>query len=144
MIKLIEKKVEENKIYCKTCCVCGATFEFEKNDACVGELGCYYVTCPGCYTNIDVDEIEPLELDENNIQFPTHFYKFGTKDGAVDIKDEQIQQWVRECLSRIKQNDDASFGIAGSGNTLVIVLNYEDEYNIIVAKNYYDCDIFKK
>lgn len=143
MIKLVEKKVEENKIYRKTCNECGATFEFEKNDAYAGELGCYYVVCPGCHTDVYVDEIEPLELDENNIKFPTHFYKFGTKDGAVDIEDEQIQRWVRECLGQIKQNDDAPFGIAGSGNTLVIVLNFDDAYEVIVAKNYYDCNIFK-
>lgn len=143
MIKLVEKKVEENKTYRKTCWTCGATFEFEKNDAYVGTYGCYYITCPGCHSDVDVDEIEPLELDENNIQFPTHFYKFGTKNGGVDIEDEEIQQWVRKCLRKIKQNDNAPFWIAGSGNTQVIVLNYDDMYEVIVAKNYYDCDIYK-
>lgn len=140
MIKLVEKKVEENKVYREACDKCGTTLEFEKNDARIGECGCHYVTCPRCHNDVYSDELEPIKLDENNIQFPTHFWKFGN---GVNIEDEKVQQWVREGLSKIKANKDMPFWIAASGNTQVIILNYEDEYNIIVAKNYYDCDIFK-
>lgn len=143
MLKLVVKKEPEQKSYLHTCDKCGVSLVFGKDDARVGELGCYYVTCPNCGTDVYIDEIEPLTLNENNIQFPAHFYRFGTKDGAVDIEDERIQQWVRECLDKIKQNDNTDFWVAGSGNTKVVVLNYIDQYEVIVAKNYWDCDIFK-
>lgn len=140
MIKLVEKKVEENKIYREICDTCGATFEFEKSDACVGECGCYYVDCPKCHSDVYTDEIEPIDITINNIEFPDHFSKFGK---GREIGDGTIQAWIDGALKWFKENPNEPFYIHASGNARVIVLNFDDEYEVIVAKDYYVCDVTK-
>ena len=63
----------------------------------------------------------------------------------VDIDNEKIQQYIRERL-RVAECDTEDFGYyaTGSGNTMVFVFKYEDEYVVYVAKNYWECSIPRK
>ena len=141
MIKVVGKKTEEPKIYKVTCDNCGAELECEESDTYVGAHGCNYVKCPECGDEVLVETMEGIVLTEHNIEFPKHFHKVG--DAAINIGDYKIQEWVRECIDHIKKNKDSHFWMIESGNTVVIVLEWEDEYEVYVAKNYYDCLIFK-
>ena len=141
MIKVINRKVEEHKIYKITCYECRAELEFEKRDTHIGALGGRELICPVCNQTVFVDEIEGIDLDSSNIEFPTHFMK--PSDEAVDIEDKKIQEWVVKCLKKIEDNPDSGFYISGSGNTVVIALDFEDEREIYVAKKYWECSIPK-
>ena len=64
----------------------------------------------------------------------------------MNISDDQIEVWVRDCLKMAEESDDpyGYFVYTGSGNTMVILLAYEDEYNIIVTKDYYETSVNRK
>lgn len=141
MIKVIGKKVEEPKIYKVTCDNCGAQLECEESDTYVGANGCNYVDCPECGYDAIVEAIPDIKLTEHNIEFPKHFHK--TNDDAINIGDSTLQEWIRECLEKIKREEDGNFWIIASGNAVVIILKFEDEYSIYVAKNYWECSIFR-
>ena len=77
-----------------------------------------------------------------NIEFPLHFMQPSGKD--VIVSDIEIQKWVRERL-RAAENDieDCGYYITGSGDTLVFVFKYEDEYVVYVTKKNYECSIHR-
>lgn len=139
MIKVINKKKEEQKIYHQTCDQCGVELEFEYNDTYEGALGARYVECPECGREIMVTELAGTKLTSKNIEFPRHFFA----PSGVDIDDEQIQEWVRKCLKVAEESDEpyGYFVRTGSGNTEVILMAYEEEYNIIITKDYYETSI---
>lgn len=141
MINVLYRPNEENnKTYEIECERCGCIFECEKSDMHEGALGAYYVNCPVCEEEMFVEDVEGKPLDETNIQFPTHFFCMG--ENAVDIDDKQIQDWIRTGLAEVKKcNLDDWY--TGTGNTMVFIFNQDDEYKIVVAKNYWDTDIFK-
>ena len=103
MIRVIGKKTEEPKIYKVTCDECGARLECEDEDVYEGVYGLWYVKCPECGRDAMVCEIDGVELDEHNIEYPKHFCVMS--GNAVDISNEEIQRWVRECLARLKDYD---------------------------------------
>lgn len=135
MIRVIGKKTEEPKIYKVTCDNCGAQLECEESDVYVGAYGYNYVRCPECEGEALVEEMPDVVLTEHNINFPKHFHKVG--DGAINIGDYQIQEWVRKCIADIKKDKDDHFWTISAGNTSIIVLEWEDEYEVCVAKNYW-------
>lgn len=141
MIKILNQKAQEKKVYNITCHECGAQLEYEESDTYIGANGGRNLICPSCGEELYLDEPKGIDLDENNINFPVHFYAMG--DDVVNIKDCEIQNMVRHCLARIKENPDNSFFLEGTGDTMVIVLAFEDEYDIYVTKNYWECSIPK-
>jgi hypothetical protein len=64
----------------------------------------------------------------------------------ISIPDQEIQDWVRSCLKQAEESDEpyGYFFHTGTGNFMVILMGYEDEYDIIVAKNYYELSINKE
>ena len=133
MVRVIGKKTED-EIYKVTCDECGAQLECEREDIYNGAYGAWYVKCPECGQDVMVEKIESIELNESNIEYPKHFSAM-SRD-AVDISNEKIQSWVRECLSGLKDCEDGDHMFVGSGNTMVFAFKYEEEYVIYVAKNY--------
>lgn len=139
MIKVLNKKKEEKKIYNTICDECQTELEFEESDTYIGGYGGRELICPECGQKIYIDELEGIDLDENNIEFPVHFIH--TSDRAININDDEIQKWVRECLNGAKDAPDGGFSIIASGDTVVIALKFTDVYDIYVAKKYYECSI---
>jgi hypothetical protein len=95
-----------------------------------------------CGYEIMSEHFDGVELNSSNVEFPKHFYRF---ENGVDIPDREIQDWVRRCLQQAEESNEpyGYFFHTGSGNSMVILMGYEDEYNIIVAKNYYELNITK-
>jgi DNA-directed RNA polymerase subunit RPC12/RpoP len=140
MIKVIGKKTEEPKVYRTVCFECEATLEYEESDTYIGALGGRELICPSCGEKIFVDEPEGIDLNSSNIEFPKHF--FAPSDRAKDIDNATIQQWVKERL-HMAESDTENYGhyLTGSGNTIVFVVKYEDEYSVYVTNKYWECSI---
>lgn len=95
----------------------------------------------------------PYEMDseQNNM-----WYKFGQSDGAVRIDDEQIDEWVNDCIQRVKiqleNGIESPYSFCASGDTIVIcfysqdvqdnVFDDDNYFSVIVAKNYEQGDFF--
>ena len=140
MIKVLNKNVEQT-FYRQCCEECKAELEFAFDDTYEGALGARYLKCPVCGRQ-NMTEIDTPNLSLNNIKFPLHFFE----PNGVDISDDQINSWVYECL-KIAEESDEPYGYfvhTGSGNTLVILMAYEDEYNIVVTKDYYETIVNRK
>jgi DNA-directed RNA polymerase subunit RPC12/RpoP len=141
MIKVLNKKVEEPKIYRQMCDGCKAELECEYEDTYEGVLGARYVKCPECGSEVMFEEIECKTLTFKNIEFPKHFFE----PGGVDISNDEIQGWIRNCL-KIAEESKEPYGYfvqQGTGNAMVVLLVYEDEYEFVVTKDYYSATIPK-
>ena len=142
-MKVISKDEKQYHTECKNC---EALLEFTSDDVFTGGYGMPYITCPECGTNIEVDEINPSlmkNITKENIVFPQDF---ANCDNAVHIDDATTNKYIRECLSYLeKQKEDyGTYVLTGSGDTLVLVTKYEDEYNIYVTQKYYDTSILRE
>ena len=115
---------------------CNSVFEIDNSDIITSEEDDEYVYCPCCRQKVYL--YEPNTKD--NIRFPASYYAF--EDG-IDITDEEINKWVRECIECLEKNPEQPYKYIGSGNTFAVVFNFEDEYNIIVTKNYFETYIDK-
>ena len=139
MIKVLNKDVEQT-FYRQNCEECHAELEFAFDDTYEGALGARYLKCPVCNREI-ITEVEGVDLNSNNIKFPTHFFE----PGGVDVSNDEIQKWIRQCLKVAEESDEpyGYFVQTGSGNTRVILMAYEDEYDIVVTKDYYETSVNK-
>ena len=139
MIKVLNKDINEQTLYRVKCDKCAAELEYMIDDTYIGALGARYVKCPVCGEEIMTEECDCIQLNSSNIEFPKHFVE---PDG-VDIPNSEINNWVRRCL-KIAEESDEPYGYfvhTGSGNTMVILMAYEDEYEIIVTKDYYETSV---
>ena len=118
MIKVLNKEVKET-VYNHRCDECGAELEFAFDDTYEGALGARYIKCPICDRE-NITEIDVPNLNSSNIKFPLHFFE----PGGVDISDDEINQWIRECLKSAEESDEpyGYFVHTGSGNAMVILL----------------------
>ena len=124
---------EEKELVCEKC---KKTFYVDKHDKReYGELGLPYVNCHYCNEKVYIEDENGIDVDNENLEFPNHFFSF---ENGVDIDKQRIQDWAREALETLIKNPETKFVHTGSGNTVVIGLQYEDEIYIIVAKKYFE------
>lgn len=139
MIKA-KKPIKQQEFYEEVCDECGCELQFEEEDVHVGALGGMYVTCPECDNEVFVEDMEAIDINSKNIEFPTHF--FLPSDDAVSIDDERIQEYVRQCLTSLEcSTEDFDYTWTGSGDTMVFAFKNDEEYDVYVTKNYYECSI---
>lgn len=96
-------------------------------------------------------------MEIKKIKYPSDdFYKFGISDYAVDIDNEQIEEWVNECVENVKRQlenkVESPYAFKASGNTMVIcffsqdieedVFDDNNYFSVVVAKNYESADFF--
>lgn len=119
-----------------TCEECNSIFEVNNSELKIGHLGLKYCKCPCCGEEIYEEDFGEIELTADSVKFPQHYFYFG--DGK-DLKDEEINKYVRESVKCLKENNQ-DFKYVATGNSFIFVqrLEAEDEYYIIVCKNYYD------
>ena len=143
MIKVLNRDVETPKAYKTICADCGAELEYGYEDTYEGYAGYRHIKCPMCEYEIMCEEFDGVKLNSRNVEFPKHFYHFGN---GVDILDREVQDWVRRCLKQAEEIKEpyGYFFHTGSGNSMVVLMGYEDEYDIIVAKDYYELSISKE
>ena len=130
-----ENEVSEEYI----CEECNSVFEYEIYDIYTDKDGTERVNCPCCNHSCVVY----TPTTEDNINFPKSFYQFGVHDGAVKIDNKEITFWIKDCINWLKDNPNESFRYRGSGDTFICVFNHDDEYYVMVAKNYFSCSIDK-
>lgn len=128
---LFKPPTETTKTY-QTTCKCGAVLEYLDLDIQENISGNRVIFCPECLTPIEIDDVT------KTISYPKDYYDF--KDG-VDIENNEINKWIKECVNDCKDNGGVS--CRASGNTIVVVIEYEDEYEVIVSKNYSTAEIEK-
>lgn len=133
-----------NNLYRETCDKCGAELEFSQEDIFSGAFGCAYVLCPVCNNSVWAGQATEDGLGKTltveNISFPQDFADSGN---AVKIGDEEINEIIKKCLKSL-ENAEEDWGVAaqgGTGDTAVFVFKYEDEYDISVARNYWETSI---
>ena len=130
-------KAKETEEY--ICEKCNSVFEYDDYDIFANEDRVEYVTCPCCGHSCVVY----TPVTENNIEFPKSFYQFGLTNGAVKIDNEEITSRIKEIIVWLKRHPQERFKYYECGDTFLCVFNHDDEYYIMVAKNYFDASIDK-
>ena len=122
--------VNKENEYIDTCEVCGVDLKYGKEDTFNGEFGCLFIKCPACGNDTEVFECEnKFNLTKDNLEYPKHFHKCN----GVEIKDGEIQEYINQVLKNLEGNNST---FVSCGNMIVIGIKFEDEINLIVAKNY--------
>ena len=123
----VKKKQIKKEI---TCPNCENLLSYEKEDVEIGHYGCECITCPECGEEILItgERIMPPT-------FPQTFYHFGS---GKKISDKNIQEMVNKVVDNIKRADVGDFYVTATGDTMVVALKYEDNIDIIVAKDYWE------
>ena len=114
------------------CSECGIEFESAPY---IGAYGAKYVKCPRCGNEEYYDD--GIELTKTNIAYPQHFFHF--KNDGKQMSDDEITKWVRECVSKLNQEDD--FYFINAGDTLCIALRSGDETTVFVCKEVAECSL---
>ena len=130
-----ENRVSEEYI----CEECNSVFEYDGYDVSIDADGIGSVTCPCCNHRC----IVYVPTTKENIEFPKNFYQFGQTEGTAIISNAEINNTIHKTIEWLEKNPDEPFRYVGYGDTFVCVFNHEDEYYIIVAKNYFDAGIDK-
>ena len=139
MIKVKKKNADTPKIYEAKCWECGCELECTEEDMRDGPGGAMYITCPECGDEVLIDSHDGVALNSNNIQFPKHFWKLGD---AAPVEDERVQEAIRKLLKQMEESDMEDFTYWATGDSMVIVMDMDDEIQVIVAKDYYECNIY--
>lgn len=131
-----ENEVSEEYI----CEECNSVFEYNDSDIWIDSKNDECVTCPCCNHSCIVN----VPITEKNIEFPKSFYEFGGNNTkSVNISDSEITKNIKECISWLKKNPNKPYRYIAYGNMFLCVFNHEDEYYIMVTKNYFDTSIDK-
>ena len=121
------------------CEQCNSIFVYDDYDIYTSQDGTNYVDCPCCNHRCVVD----VPVTEKNIEFPKSFYQFGLTNSAVKIDNEEITSQIKEIIVWLKRHPEERFKYYGCGDTFLCVFNHNDEYYVIVAKNYFETSIDK-
>ena len=132
----VQENVIEEEYICEEC---NSVFVYDDYDIYVDKDGVESVTCPCCNHRCIVS----VPITEKNIEFPKSFYQFGENKGAVKIDNNEITSRIKESIVWLKRHPEEPYKYVGSGDTFLCVFNHEDEYYIMVAKNYFDSHIDK-
>ena len=121
------------------CEECNSVFEYNENDIWLDAKNNEYVTCPCCNHSCVVS----VPTTEDNIEFPKSFYKFGKNIDSFKVNDKEITKTIKDTINWLKDNPEEYYRFIAYGDTFICVFNHEDEYYIIVAKDYFDSYIDK-
>ena len=146
-MKIIEnnhnKEKEKIIIFNCTCPNCNSILECNERDIKYDEEEDEeYIVCPCCNMAI-TNEYFDREVTLDNISYPFDFYKCGNSNSCVNLSDEEINNYIKKCVDFLKYNPNEPYKYIGTGDSLIIVFNHEDEYYFVVAKNYENAIIDK-
>ena len=135
--KKTKSKVEKVKIECENC---GSVLEVSREDTHTGWLGLQFVTCPCCDYEMNIEEFDDDAIDicASNVEYPTHFTVSSKDFRAVEISDEEINEWIQEGIQYFRENPEEYSFSMGSGNSMVHMYKFDEdkEYYVIVSKDY--------
>ena len=119
-----------------TCPHCQYTISYIEDEIDRVDNDGFGIICPNCNEPIVLEHIEPFT-------FPDTFYHFGTREGAVCLSDKGVQHYVDIVKRKLQQElEVGEYTFAGTGDTMVFGFKFEDEDEIIVAKNYWSDSVF--
>ena len=132
-----ESKIIETRPIITTCQHCQYTISYTEDEVERVTNNGDGIFCPNCDEPIVTKHIEPFT-------FPDTFYHFGGNEGRI-LSDEETQHYV-DIVKRMLQEElkvgDHTF--TGTGDTMVFGFKFEDEDEIIVAKNYWLDSVFRE
>ena len=121
-----------------TCPHCQYTISYTEDEVDRVENDGLGVICPNCNEPVVFEHIEPFT-------FPDTFYHFGASEGAVCLSDDKVQEYVNIVKRKLQQECQVGeYAFTGTGDTMVFGFKFEDEDEIIVAKNYWSDSMFKE
>ena len=137
-MKIIKNNYNESTCECEKC---GSVLCISEDDYYMDENNNTYWRCPLCKAKNIVKE---PEITIETIKFPESFHEFLSEEkggNATEIKDEETNDWIKECLKFLRRNPDETFRHISSGDTFVAVFKHygDDEYLAIVSKDHYEC-----
>lgn len=119
---------------------CGSELQYDESDLRIGAMGCLFVDCPLCGLDnmIEGNEHE-IKLTYDNIEFPIHFFEFGTEISAKCCDTEHIRGYLRDAIEWFRENKDEYCYYVNVGDLYLAVYRYDgdEEYVVYVAKGYY-------
>lgn len=126
-----------------TCPNCQSILETDENDVQYDrEYMEHYVICPCCHMRITSEYFE-RNVTLDNISYPFDFYQYENHDSLKKLSDEEINNYIKQCINFLKYNPNEPYKYMGTGDSFVVVFNHDNEYYIVVAKNYWDSSINK-
>lgn len=126
-----------------TCPNCQSILETNENDVQYDREDMeHYIICPCCNMRIN-DEYFDRIVTLDNISYPFDFYQYKNDGSCLKLSDEEINNYIKKCVDFLKYNPNEPYKYIGTGDSLIIVFNQEDEYYFVVAKNYEDIIIDK-
>lgn len=130
-------KTTEKRPIITTCPHCQYTISYTEDEVECVDNESMGVFCPQCESVIETEHIE-------HFTFPKTFFHFGEGKNVWHLTDKEVQSCVdivkRELQQELKVGD---YTFTGTGDTMVFGFKFEDEDQIIVAKNYWEESIFK-
>lgn len=134
---------EVEKTFKIRCSECESELEVTEEEMYIGWLGAYHIVCPCCGKEAMVDELEGIDITVSNVEFPTHFHKVSIDTGAIDIKNAEITSSIHRGVEFLREHKDEWAWYTSYGNLLLAIFKYdgENEYSVIVTKNFYEADI---
>ena len=116
--------------------------EIAEEDTHIGCYGVRFVTCPCCGEETMIYEMDGFTLTVDNIKFPVHFHRTNKDLGAKEVYDEEIVKNIKRAIQYFRTNnrDDEWCWFTECGELFVAVykLDGDDEYYVVVSKDFYD------
>lgn len=132
-----KNEVIEKRPIITTCPHCQYTISYTEDEVERVENDGIGIMCPNCDEAIVTKHIEPFT-------FPDTFYHYGTSEGAVYLSDVEVQKYVNIVKRKLQQECQVGEHVfTGTGDTMVFGFKFEDEDEIIVAKNYWSDSVFR-
>lgn len=132
-----KNEVIEKRPIITTCPNCQYTISYTEDEVERVENDGIGIMCPNCDEAIVTKHIEPFT-------FPDTFYHYDTSEGAVCLSDDEVQKYVNIVKRKLQQERQVGEHVfTGTGDTMVFGFKFEDEDEIIVAKNYWSDSVFR-
>ena len=130
-----ESKIPEKRPIITTCPHCQYTISYTEDEVERVSNDGLGVICPNCNEPIVLEHIEPFT-------FPDTFYHFDTNETSK-LTNEEIQHYVDIVKHKLQQElEVGEYTFTGTGDTMVFGFKFEDEDEIVVAKNYWADSVF--
>jgi hypothetical protein len=142
-MRIIENNYNAHTEYERDCPRCNSKFAFSFGDLKMDSVTLsHYIECPCCGFDISLnsEEVDDEETPTiNTVQYPRDFYSYA--DG-VSVKDTEINEWVKGCISDLDKDTDFSY--RASGDAIVFAYKSGEDLpaaTVIVAKQYEETDV---
>lgn len=131
-----KNEVIEKRPIITTCPNCHYTISYTEDEVERVDNESMGVICPQCKGVIETEHVK-------SFTFPKTFSHFGEGKDVRHLTDEEVQSYVDIVKRKLEQElKVGDYTFTGTGDTIVFGFKFEDEDEIIVAKNYWSDSIF--